>query len=207
MPSATSWATTGLSPLTRGNPPVSSYLYRAGTAYPRSRGGTATPDATTLLNGGLSPLTRGNLRYTRQRCPCPRPIPAHAGEPTSASAASAPPWAYPRSRGGTAAKNSVIVYDPGLSPLTRGNQWARQNSPARRGPIPAHAGEPSMPSRRPCFPRAYPRSRGGTSPMIDLARCIEGLSPLTRGNRPGDVATRIRSGPIPAHAGEPVCLR
>ena len=50
---------------------------------------------------------------------------------------------------------------------------------------------------------AYPRSRGGTARISFFDARKMGLSPLTRGNRRYRARWWGRSGPIPAHAGEP----
>ena len=72
-----------------------------------------------------------------------------------------------------------------------------------RGPIPAHAGEPNRRLGIESAGGAYPRSRGGTACLGQLANGNWGLSPLTRGNLPPVAAEGSGDGPIPAHAGEP----
>ncbi len=111
----------GLSPLTRGNhrqarhhgrrrrpipahagQPFSRIAPRRSTrAYPRSRGATNFPVSIALVDQGLSPLTRGNRRGARLMSGFLGPIPAHAGQPASASPARRTSGAYPRSRGAT----------------------------------------------------------------------------------------------------------
>ncbi len=131
----------GLSPLTRGNRCLhTTHVSRSGPipahagepfhranmpplsgAYPRSRGGTGPDGRRQGLYEGLSPLTRGNRRTTTFAGVWGGPIPAHAGEPVSDVNYVDHRWAYPRSRGGTAKPGSIICFDEGLSPLTRGN--------------------------------------------------------------------------------------
>ncbi len=192
----------GLSPLTRGNlhalanneiskgpiPAHAGEPASAGThflrcrAYPRSRGGTSVgPNGVTIKNG-LSPLTRGNRVPNAVEKAADGPIPAHAGEPGRADCGFACRRAYPRSRGGTRPSAATTSSCSGLSPLTRGNPVCRVVDLHRRGPIPAHAGEPGMSGRRPASSGAYPRSRGGTPRVLTTNRPDEGLSPLTRGN-------------------------
>ena len=72
------------------------------------------------------------------------PIPAHAGEPGCQRPPACPPWAYPRSRGGTGDACNAAHRVGGLSPLTRGNLNDTESIVAGLGPIPAHAGEPRM---------------------------------------------------------------
>ena len=72
-----------------------------------------------------------------------------------------------------------------------------------QGPIPADAGEPTIPDATPLEVRAYPRGRGGTFPPAASISAAMGLSPRTRGNRRLPACARRRPGPIPADAGEP----
>ena len=160
-----------------------------------------------LLHGGECrlraqcglPAWRG---FTQHGCCC-GPIPAHAGEPTSAEGAGALRRAYPRSRGGTEPSPAVVAGVKGLSPLTRGNLWDTAQKERARGPIPAHAGEPIQAVKKPLPFRAYPRSRGGTSVSGARTSSFHGLSPLTRGNLHHSSRLAAALGPIPAHAGEP----
>ena len=111
----------GLSPLARGNHELIGRVVvvrgpipaRAGEprgnhralerrwAYPRSRGGTEAKLADEPVIVGLSPLARGNQMDEIDALNITGPIPARAGEPSSASHARRSSWAYPRSRGGT----------------------------------------------------------------------------------------------------------
>ena len=193
----------GLSPPTRGNPreyhspaPSSGSIpahagepcrrpprIRAGTVYPRPRGGTEMGAPSLSAADGLSPPTRGNLPPAASS-PCAEPV-------------------YPRPRGGTAKSARLPRRAVGLSPPTRGNRrrgaWANR----RRRSIPAHAGEPRDCGIRARRSRVYPRPRGGTVTLRASRAAPSGLSPPTRGNPvrvPYRPATR-RS--IPAHAGEP----
>ena len=152
----------GLSPLARGNlldvfllgkwrgpiparagePTEDTDGYYATAAYPRSRGGTRRVSFQRGSHGGLSPLARGNPHHELASYLPFGPIPARAGEPVFPSRSFLVLGAYPRSRGGT----KVVLTDggavQGLSPLARGNRWARWESGERGGPIPARAGEP-----------------------------------------------------------------
>ena len=131
----------GLSPLARGNPvlPVETVRCagpipaRAGEprrrwagsrliwAYPRSRGGTAVNHVAVSHQAGLSPLARGNLVVLGGLLLYVGPIPARAGEPEPRRSASSVSRAYPRSRGGTVNDGYDYAFEPGLSPLARGN--------------------------------------------------------------------------------------
>ena len=213
----------GLSPLTRGNleaGPLAPELQRpipahAGQplleqrlslfmgAYPRSRGATPLERKTAMAVRGLSPLTRGNLR----RRPSGRagwgPIPAHAGQPLWTTGQANILRAYPRSRGATSSSWFSTIHSRGLSPLTRGNPATCTGYANRKGPIPAHAGQPLAFFAHNAIIWAYPRSRGATTSAPERLSGNSGLSPLTRGNRVvAPLLSNIR-GPIPAHAGQP----
>ena len=111
--------------------------------------------------------------------------------------------AYPRERGGTVLLSPVGVCPMGLSPRTRGNPHAPGRGLQLRGPIPANAGEPPMRCCAWAGARAYPRERGGTQVTNWVTVRVPGLSPRTRGNPARRNSSALRSGPIPANAGEP----
>ena len=214
----------GLSPLTRGNRranelarqplgPIPAHAgepllhrtgYRVGGAYPRSRGGTHKAGIAELRDWGLSPLTRGNPAQPGALPTTFGPIPAHAGEPRMCSRRDSPSGAYPRSRGGTLGRRLRRLLAQGLSPLTRGNRRVVVEIQPVLGPIPAHAGEPTVSGKSASWSRAYPRSRGGTHGDRADFLTQQGLSPLTRGNLFKCCFVHGVRGPIPAHAGEPL---
>ena len=156
-------ATTGLSPLARGNriesgqelahggpiparagePPQGKSPRTHAGAYPRSRGGTLLKLRVRHGCKGLSPLARGNHDQEEFSLCANGPIPARAGEPFGCCWCYFPFRAYPRSRGGTACPHADEATPRGLSPLARGNHSAPDLVGARVGPIPARAGEPS----------------------------------------------------------------
>ena len=190
-------------PAHAGEPASNSVNTSAARAYPRSRGGTRGSGVGRCNHGGLSPLTRGNRNHPRGAHGDLGPIPAHAGEPLHDSEKRRYWRAYPRSRGGTNLNEKPPTVIEGLSPLTRGNLSRIDAKTGKKGPIPAHAGEPHQ-SRSLCTcVRAYPRSRGGTPINSISSRSASGLSPLTRGNLRASVLRASSAGPIPAHAGEP----
>ena len=171
--------------------------------HPRSRGATPAPGAGTGRSAGLSPLTRGNPHDAPARHLGAGPIPAHAGQPSPGASAPSPAWAYPRSRGATAAELRGAVAESGLSPLTRGNHAGDLAELVGAGPIPAHAGQPEDRREPGIHPGAYPRSRGATGSADTGLGVPLGLSPLTRGNRGAGQHAPAGRGPIPAHAGQP----
>ena len=214
----------GLSPPTRGNPPLGetappparSIPAHAGEpsaprpavaqreVYPRPRGGTAFRRGRDSSAGGLSPPTRGNLHVADAALRVWRSIPAHAGEPTSTIPPRILGRVYPRPRGGTVDRTHNDVVAQGLSPPTRGNHLAGGAGALRLGSIPAHAGEPSAMRRLAAAPRVYPRPRGGTRFRHFTPLSRRGLSPPTRGNPPRRAPRGANARSIPAHAGEPL---
>ena len=193
----------GLSPLTRGNrlaaldacPDSGPIPAHAGQpagmhssasairAYPRSRGATADAARARADQLGLSPLTRGNRRAALVFLYRHGPIPAHAGQPEAGRRPGLLDRAYPRSRGATLGESWGDSFHAGLSPLTRGNLHRAEEVGDAGGPIPAHAGQPTLVSDGIVPARAYPRSRGATELVIGPLQTHVGLSPLTRGNR------------------------
>ena len=111
--------------------------------------------------------------------------------------------AYPRGRGGAEERAAIMEFDGGLSPRTRGSRRLQHGRPARNGPIPADAGEPTSQPYSSAPRGAYPRGRGGAHPSRNRRMAQAGLSPRTRGSQ--DIADMQAglNGPIPADAGEP----
>ena len=167
------------------------------------RGGTAVSANLFGCDGGLSPHARGNRAARSPPVGVRGPIPACAGEPTTALFRLSSARAYPRMRGGTRPDLKVIAVPKGLSPHARGNPGGRYVHACGQRPIPACAGEPHHPAQRPQSARAYPRMRGGT--FRDYVNELEaqGLSPHARGNRLSILSLGQEPGPIPACAGEP----
>ena len=115
--------------------------------------------------------------------------------------------AYPRSRGATRLHGPDQLGVEGLSPLARGNLEKMAVPKLAVGPIPARAGQPCSKSICASSSRAYPRSRGATYSLSDNSAAVGGLSPLARGNLPGDPLNTAPQGPIPARAGQPAWAR
>ena len=213
----------GLSPLARGNhwrqggrgraegpiparagqPKTCAASWTRARAYPRSRGATTQHTSGQYGDKGLSPLARGNRAGWSVNDARSGPIPARAGQPLRRRGETDRDWAYPRSRGATAAKGQGDEDVKGLSPLARGNRAFVGITDAVRGPIPARAGQPWACLGGCRSPRAYPRSRGATRDGGVRSQAARGLSPLARGNLTAATAKSIRPGPIPARAGQP----
>ena len=193
----------GLSPRVRGNPasdaarrgaswsipacagePCSCWpCWASRRVYPRVCGGTTISPAPRITLEGLSPRVRGNRAERRQPPHPERSIPACAGEPAFPHFQNAADEVYPRVCGGTISLTPRLAHCHGLSPRVRGNYL--QARPRQRGgrSIPACAGEPTRPARRPRPGRVYPRVCGGTEVTYRAYVTAYGLSPRVRGNR------------------------
>ena len=90
-----------------------------------------------------------------------------------------------------------------VSPRVRGNPASRFICDTRSRSIPACAGEPSSVPTCHAPQWVYPRVCGGTIQRPDLPCSAVGLSPRVRGNHPASRPAMLRSGSIPACAGEP----
>ena len=152
---------------------------------------------------GLSPRVRGNRTSARAGRQAGGSIPACAGEPPSAAAATWTPRVYPRVCGGTASAAATGLQRRGLSPRVRGNRPFHQVNRNAGRSIPACAGEPHPMASILRMLWVYPRVCGGTRNAAESELESRGLSPRVRGN------LRPKSGPIrptrsiPACAGEP----
>ena len=111
---------------------------------------------------------------------------------------------YPRVGGGTLPSFGRVLFGIGLSPRGRGNPLRRSCTAARRGSIPAWAGEPTLASYPNGKPTVYPRVGGGTRYIWREQVMATGLSPRGRGNCVHDLQGGVQGRSIPAWAGEPV---
>ena len=129
-------------PACAGEPPP--YRWRAGSpgVYPRVCGGTPLVRVFGGRIAGLSPRVRGNPPEEKEITPCPRSIPACAGEPDRGAAGGRQCGVYPRVCGGTPLRLSSAGSGQGLSPRVRGNRKWPAPPCAYFGSIPACAGEP-----------------------------------------------------------------
>ena len=92
-----------------------------GRAYPRVCGATARPSMGKTALAGLSPRVRGNPDELHVMLEVFGPIPACAGQPTSAASPTTIPRAYPRVCGATPCALDASRRGKGLSPRVRGN--------------------------------------------------------------------------------------
>ncbi len=91
----------GTIPAWAGEPPSRGLFLSANADYPRVGGGTPTSTMLRMSYTGLSPRGRGNPLKAVPLIPCPRTIPAWAGEPFPPTFTIWPFSDYPRVGGGT----------------------------------------------------------------------------------------------------------
>ena len=135
-------SSSGPIPACAGQPLNPSGLSLGFWAYPRVCGATELIAGAIVLGLGLSPRVRGNPADDF----CARnpggPIPACAGQPTSACRSSSKATAYPRVCGATTRFAKYKPSRSGLSPRVRGNLICPNECVVTVGPIPACAGQP-----------------------------------------------------------------
>ena len=174
--------TPGLSPRVRGNrAPDQCHVSRCGpipacagqpsyqgadcclsAAYPRVCGATGYTGFPPKDGQGLSPRVRGNRSTIFAGTTALGPIPACAGQPSSAVSIATWARAYPRVCGATRSESLLSSGFVGLSPRVRGNPSSEGAKNAPVGPIPACAGQPICDGRHRLRLRAYPRVCGAT---------------------------------------------
>ncbi len=130
-------------------------------------------------------------------------IPAHAGQPTSRARATSPRRVDPRACGAARNIRSRAPLATGRSPRMRGSPDRRARSLARRGSIPAHAGQPARPIAAPTFDGVDPRACGAASMSGSPSSAGKGRSPRMRGSQVKRTSRPAAPGSIPAHAGQP----
>ena len=172
------------------------------TVYPRVCGGSWMRATPWPSFSGLSPRVRGKQTGGRAMDAPEGSIPACAGEAPETDTPAVFTKVYPRVCGGSV---NVGIGDNairGLSPRVRGKHRNGLNVQARRGSIPACAGEAPGPPCGRGLPGVYPRVCGGSPHNGDMHLNGAGLSPRVRGKQPAHLRLRLTSGSIPACAGE-----
>ena len=213
----------GLSPPTRGSPPllrlgrrrprsipahtgkptVSMHQATVPWVYPRPHGEADADAFHRLADEGLSPPTRGSPPPRGQLAAKPGSIPAHTGKPSSTGWTTSTARVYPRPHGEAEPARSRPAPGRGLSPPTRGSRRRRPRQSRCPRSIPAHTGKPVRRARPVRKSWVYPRPHGEAVPACHQLNVVAGLSPPTRGSRSGRSVHRGRLRSIPAHTGKP----
>ena len=153
---------------------------------------------------GPSPRWRGDLAHWHAGDLRKGSIPALAGRPDRSSTTASFSRVHPRAGGATISRRRGIAIETGPSPRWRGNLKLDRRRIARRGSIPALAGQP-LPSRMAlATPRVHPRAGGATTICEPPGVPYEGPSPRWRGNHQQRRPLRLKRGSIPALAGQPI---
>ena len=194
---------TGSIPAWAGEPEAESVEFAPTEVHPRVGGGALASASVTASPVGPSPRGRGSQACADWDAPAGGSIPAWAGEPSGETASRASTWVHPRVDGGAAMSASTASAGPGPSPRGRGSPRDRAAGAARRGSIPAWAGEPTVTDVRHYSAGVHPRVGGGAlMEGLDKHRRA-GPSPRGRGSHRRDPRHRPGGGSIPAWAGEP----
>ena len=193
----------GSIPACAGEPSIQIAGDLQSSVYPRVCGGTVEDVQAGDTYVGLSPRVRGNRWTTSCGWPCPRSIPACAGEPARYLDENNEEQVYPRVCGGTRCGTCRKPCRSGLSPRVRGNRGRGPDQPGGRRSIPACAGEPVVDANYWYQDAVYPRVCGGTAHHLVGGHVPQGLSPRVRGNRSGLTKLCPLPRSIPACAGEP----
>ena len=152
-------------------------------ADPRGRGADALAKPRPKRHEGRSPRARGRPLLTLSQWTSRRPIPAGAGQTLGACHRCSDRGADPRGRGADSRLPSPIEKVWGRSPRARGRRAAVSASIRRYRPIPAGAGQTSLPYRTSPKKSADPRGRGADSSMATFVPTMSGRSPRARGRR------------------------
>ena len=171
--------------------------------YPRPHGEARVKAYDRQHERGLSPPTRGSHRRDAHRHAAYRSIPAHTGKPPTRARPRRSSRVYPRPHGEASLLLLLLVFQPGLSPPTRGSLGGRNERGWLGGSIPAHTGKPPSPEGVRPPVRVYPRPHGEASQCPAGEGTVAGLSPPTRGSRTAGPSRRNESRSIPAHTGKP----
>ena len=151
---------------------------------------------------GRSPLARGRPGEYQQGDRGAGSIPARAGQTCGWRASMWSVRVDPRSRGADRLDDWREVVEQGRSPLARGRPCRSKPRRVGVGSIPARAGQTHSRAGAVSKPGVDPRSRGADYTVSAPHELEAGRSPLARG-RPGPPARQaLRTGSIPARAGQ-----
>ena len=191
----------GIIPALAGNTRLLEMRVRPARDHPRSRGEYGLSPSAGRVVQGSSPLSRGIHSSYGDWRRIVRIIPALAGNTWPSSAITAQIPDHPRSRGEYFRIPGHVAEHDGSSPLSRGIRRVAARRCARRGIIPALAGNTVAVQPQLLQQPDHPRSRGEYVQLRTGPLTLVGSSPLSRGiPQPPERATE-KSGIIPALAG------
>ena len=193
----------GSIPAHTGKPLSATTMLWAMSVYPRPHGEATAFTSTAIVSIGLSPPTRGSLRGELTAVNKDRSIPAHTGKPGERTWSGTASKVYPRPHGEARDVDLEDTIAVGLSPPTRGSLLGHLEIRLLRRSIPAHTGKPASRSGPTPTAEVYPRPHGEAAVRCDQEHGLRGLSPPTRGSRPGGRVPVAGHGSIPAHTGKP----
>ena len=165
-------------------------------------GGNRRRQPAAVRGVGLSPRGRGKHNGVHRLTSSLRSIPAWAGETGVIPFELVKREVYPRVGGGNDVNAGVVGSRLGLSPRGRGKLLIADTSGYWLGSIPAWAGETWKPPPPASGRSVYPRVGGGNLPLTASMPFVAGLSPRGRGKPASNCLNALRSGSIPAWAGE-----
>ena len=154
-----------------------------------------------MIRTGSSPHTRGTRSATARNRPCPRFIPAYAGNASRIMRLMVFRPVHPRIRG----ERVHTVCKPndtfGSSPHTRGTPGNCRTILQTARFIPAYAGNAAGSGGGNPVQPVHPRIRGERSYLVWFCRDAPGSSPHTRGTQVCEFIALCRGRFIPAYAG------
>ena len=171
----------GSIPASAGNPPpVSARPIRA-EVHPRERGESRPLGRYRRGPTGPSPRARGIQSHPLTTTLVPRSIPASAGNPRCRPEGASCAWVHPRERGESLDAERPRPQAQGPSPRARGIREKAAWTAARRGSIPASAGNPVAKGCIAHVHEVHPRERGESPDHPHLSTPLLGPSPRARG--------------------------
>ena len=156
---------------------------------------------------GSSPRMRGTLAFHSKRCNGYGIIPAYAGNTLERFASDGMRRDHPRVCGEHSDSELYLSTSLGSSPRMRGTQGQQGHRHARRGIIPAYAGNTRTAAGASMEPEDHPRVCGEHPLTVCHSTPFTGSSPRMRGTLISVTISSRYAGIIPAYAGNTVLRR
>ena len=191
----------GIIPAYAGNTMVPSPTWKIWRDHPRVCGEHFRTACGVRCGMGSSPRMRGTRSLWMMMVGSWRIIPAYAGNTILSSPMMGFKWDHPRVCGEHPAARSDWNRPTGSSPRMRGTLPSPPSVPVRVGIIPAYAGNTLYPMSHGTLHRDHPRVCGEHHDMKVATFSSQGSSPRMRGTPLPDMCSTLRTGIIPAYAG------